>query len=240
MMLKKPTKNARPGPAQATGYKPRAMDLSPDILQKLYFSTSSSRASPDHFAVNAEDAKSARPASMKSISQPNLKWEASTAPSANRSNTTNAAEYNRKPLDAAPITRELGMLLAGDAYRGQGNSNTRGQHLSSETTTKSCYLGKQSGGGVVQPFKPETNTQIDPRAKFLESKTAFQRQFQEYDEEAVKRSRGKIVIPANSAGSPSGGDAAIRAPNYTTYERDYIRTKTGQRSAGRVPALHKH
>eukprot|EP00929_Paragymnodinium_shiwhaense_P041976 TRINITY_DN21802_c0_g1_i2.p1 TRINITY_DN21802_c0_g1~~TRINITY_DN21802_c0_g1_i2.p1 ORF type:complete len:239 (-),score=36.41 TRINITY_DN21802_c0_g1_i2:249-965(-) len=217
---------------------PRIQDVPPDMLEKMFYSTTAKRASVNHFQAHPEAARNARPESFKGVSISTPKWEPSTAPTATRADCSYHSQFVRLPLDAAPVTRELGQLLGKDAFRGQGGgSSGAGLPLSTVTTSKSAYVSYNRGYKQLESYKPAVGTHVNPNNKFMESKTAFQRQFPEYKEADVRRSRAEMVNPRQ--GVLRGAVAPL--DSMTAYRRDFNRGsgagRVGMQPSSTAPSL---
>lgn len=198
---------------------PRINNVSPDMLQKMFFSTTAKRANVDHFATHPDEAKNARPASFKGISIPAAgRWEPSRAGFASRNDCSYHRDFVELPLDAAPVTRALGQLLGEDAYKGS-SAGSGGMPIQKVTTSKAAFPQYDGSFKQLGSYKPENPMHVNPEAKFYESKSAFQRQFPAYDQEDVKRGRAEMVNPRQGV-----LQKAECAPVYmTAYSREFNR-----------------
>jgi hypothetical protein len=163
---------------------------SADVLQKLYFSTSSSAALPEH---NTSEVELSHLPSMKSFNQ-GAGYHKSELPGPRRSDCAYSAQFVSMPLDDVAATRELrGMIAASSMEGSSGNKVVEGLSLSSDTTNKAFYGKDRKRAEPVQIVKPECAIRIRPDAQFLVSKSVFQRDFKEYNQELQQKSRREII-----------------------------------------------
>lgn len=165
--------------------------LNADLFQKLYFSTSSRQALPDHHTNTADLALSVAP-SMKTL-QVGMGYVKSQAPPPMRSHCTYADQYQTLPLDDVSATREMRNIIASTSREGSStNKVIEGLSLGSDTTCKAFY--GQYGDirvpvPVAQVIRPEGYIRVSNNAKFLESKTVFQRDYPLYSEDRQQKGR---------------------------------------------------
>jgi len=164
-------------------------NLNAELFQKLYFSTSSKQALPDH---KADDIKQAVVPSMK-VLHVGGGYMKSEAPVPMRSHCTYSHEYHKMPLDDAPVTRALRTLIASTSRAGSStNQVVEGLSLSSDTTNKAyygCYGDKPVHAEVATIVRPEGYIRINHDARFMESKTVFQRDYPLYSETLQNKGR---------------------------------------------------
>jgi hypothetical protein len=176
--------------------------LSADVFQKLYFSTSSSAALPEH---NKSEVKDSNLPSMKSFNQ-GAGYHKSNFPGPQRDDCTYSGQFVKLPLDDAAVTKELRKIIASSSREGSsGNKVVEGLSLSSETTNKAAYGQELRPNEPIKITKPEGGIRIRPDAQFLESKSVFQRDFRQYDLELQNKSRREMIRNASSL--------AVRSPN---------------------------
>lgn len=210
--------------------------LNSELFQKLYFSTSSKTALPDHTENKAALQQSVQP-SMKSLNQ-GAGYVKSSLPAPQRSECTYSCEYKILPLDDAPVQKEMRQLIASKSRAGSStNQVVEGLRLSSDTTTKAFYGSYGDKPARVDPamfVKPDQNIRLSKDAKFMESKTVFQRDFKGHDEEVQRKFR----LAASKCGAGDQLDSLKRRGKFddmTSYKREF-----GKEPAARHPgALSK-
>lgn len=160
---------------------------------------------------------------MKDVLQPRSSWQPSQAPGVGRSMCTYNSEFIQRPLDALPATRELGQLFAVQSTQGQGHSH--GSHslpLSSDTTTRASYPAPAAAHGAGQSFKPAQEVHIDPTARFMESRSVFQKDFKAYNAQLRSMGRAELAKPPAGSALPLGGcGTGGTFEGRTSYARDY-------------------
>lgn len=172
---------AHPGAVQlqASRLTRRGLEgLNADLIQKFYFSTTSGGALPDH-TQRPSEFKGAVGESMKGILPPVYIKNEFDAPK--RSACTYASQFKIHSLDDAPVNKELGHIIGKNSRTGSSsNQVVEGLSLGSDTTTKAYYGSYGYRPPRIDPPRivmPEENIKLRPDAKFLESKTQFQRDY---------------------------------------------------------------
>eukprot|EP00747_Dinoflagellata_sp_TGD_P168096 gnl/TRDRNA2_/TRDRNA2_193743_c0_seq1.p1 gnl/TRDRNA2_/TRDRNA2_193743_c0~~gnl/TRDRNA2_/TRDRNA2_193743_c0_seq1.p1 ORF type:complete len:279 (+),score=40.75 gnl/TRDRNA2_/TRDRNA2_193743_c0_seq1:84-839(+) len=204
--------------------KVNAKGLSPDAFAKVFFSTASKEGLPDHWARNSAltNPKNAVPTSMKSLNQP-LPYQRSSVGGPQRSSCTYHREFVSKPLDGAPMNKQLGDLFAENS-RGGESQQISGLSLSSKTTTKESYPSYAGKGDARMPnCKPSIQVHVDPTAKFMESKTTFQAHFPNYTDESKKNCRGEFQEPYSNIASKAEYNGEYK----TAYKREFSESRYG-------------
>jgi len=165
--------------------------LNAELFKKLYFSTSSRQALPDHHTDTAALALSVAP-SMKTL-QVGMGYVKSQAPPPMRSHCTYADQYQTLPLDDVAVTKEMRNLIASTSREGSStNKVIEGLKLGSNTTCKAFYGeygDKLYAVPVEQQIRPEGYIRVSNNAKFMESKTVFQRDYPLYSEDRQQKGR---------------------------------------------------
>lgn len=213
---------------------PKAKDhgsLSPEMCNRLYFSTNSRDNLPNYFSQSSSHAAlvaGARPETFKTVHQAVTQYAPSKVGSIPRSMCTYSANYLQLPLDGVKVNRDLAHVFQENSTNGQTGSKNRGQSLplSSDTTTRQSYgapeVSASSGRGAM--IMPTQQIVVDPTSKFMESKTNFQRDFHDFDAAARKRNRSEPAKPiAGSQLPPPLGNGGSPQPfeALTSYARDY-------------------
>jgi hypothetical protein len=207
-------------------------NLNAELFKKLYFSTSSKTAFPDHSANQSDLKEAAQPSmnEMKALCQGAPRVQ-SQARAPQRSDCTYAHQYHQMPLDSAPVNNQLRELIAVSSRTGS-NKVVEGLSLSSVTTTRACYgsYGDKPARIEQAPIvKPEGYMRINSDARFLESKSVFQRDFRwQHDLQNINRKEnGKSL-------DHLGGKQAGKFEDMTSYRREF-----GKDRPPRHPGLPK-
>jgi len=200
--------------------------LNSELFKKLYFCTSSRTALPDHTNDKVALQQSVQP-SFKSLNQP--VYIKNSAPGAKRSECTHAREYKVHPLDDAPVQREMRQLIAQSSRSGSStNQVVAGLRLSSDTTTKAFYGSYGDVPVRVDPamfIPPMENIRLNRDAKFMESKTVFQRDFGGCSEEVQRKFRQDAAKSvADTTPLKRGG----KFDDMTSYKREFGKEPTAR------------
>lgn len=226
----KPRKTPHGGQARQTSLFCRSNSLTPEMCAKLYFSTNSRDSLPDYFSGGSSRgdlALGARPDTMKGvIAAPTQYAPPTQSSSMPRTMCSYSSQYTEMPLDGLKVTRELAIVNAEKSVQGQTGSKNRGKgssmplNSSSDTTTRQSYgpPDKSSASKRSGLIMPTSFIQVDPNAKFMESKTVFQRDFHDFDAETRRRGRSEPKNPTGGSHLPQG---AQRFEGDTQYRRDY-------------------
>lgn len=201
-------------------------DVNSEIFAKLYFSTSSRSALPDH-AENPERLKQAAQISMKSFNQ-GRGYMKNTAPAPQRSMCTYASQYTTLPLDDAPVQKQMAQLIAQSSRQGS-NQVVEGLKIGSDTTAKAFYGQYGDKPMKVEPaviFKPEGAININRNAQFLESKSVFQRDYRVIDPLVQKKFQNEVAKRHDHIQRYQGG-----FNDMTTYRRDVGKERIGRYAA---------
>lgn len=207
-------------------------NLNSDLFQKLYFSTSSRTALPDHTENQASLQLAAQP-SMKSFNQ-GLGYMKSQAPVPQRSHCTYSANFQQKELDHVPVNNELRQLIAASSREGSAaNKVIEGLQSSSDTTNRASY-GRYGDKRLLSErpalIRPDQAIHISRDAKFYESKSTFQRDFPLYDASSFRRSKATRQSKSlDHLGQKSPG----KLEDCTSYQRGY------GKEAGGYPGMPK-
>jgi len=208
-------------------------NLNAELYKKLYFATSSSSALPNH-TVNQADLRSAANPSMKSLHQRAAPVQ-SQAPGAQRAHCTYSMEYQPLSLDGAPVLNELRHIIASNSRKGsEQNQVIEGLPFSSATTNKAfygCYGDVPVRQEVATIVKPEPYMRINHQAKFLESKSCFQRDFRSHEDAGTNFNRR--VVPAKSHDHLDNKTPG-KVEDMTSYKRQF-----GRDRPPRYPGLMK-
>lgn len=172
--------------------------LSADIYAKMFFSTSSQDALKNHFVVDPEEARYARSRSMKELSM-GAGYHRSAVPGPQRDECTYFNDYVKRPLDDKPVSTEMRHMFAENSRRSNQGEAAKGISLSDTTTNKAFY----SENATLQPqrvpaSKPMQHIRIKADAKFMESKTIMQRDFEKPDEVQARKGRGHLLKPSDA------------------------------------------
>merc|ERR550534_3631788 len=186
--------------------------LTPEVAARLYFSTSSSASFKDptqqvcQYVDGAALAREARAASLKSVHGGFQPYQTRRAPGPSRTMCTYTSDYIQQPLDALPMTKEMGDLFAKKSTHGNTVTSTP-LSLSSVTTTRAVYV-KHKKGGQGEICRPEQTRHTDPEAKLLETKTNMNRDFVPYDTFMRNIGRAAIARPGPDGARPVGNAAS--------------------------------
>jgi len=219
---RQPRENVLPT-LQRAHYLPSLGALSPDVIARAFFSTTSADNMRNHFS----DARMemTRASSFQSVLQPPQKYEVSRVPGGmNRSLCTYNSEFIRQPLDACGPTNGLREVFKNQASQGStAGPATPKPPLSSVTTTRTAYSApKRSASGPVQIFKPKQDVHVNPEAKFMESRSVFHREFRNYNGSLSRSNRVKPPSEAKMA-PPLCPDKHVAFSGSTQYTRDYVK-----------------
>lgn len=196
--------------------------LNADIFQKLYFSTSSGAACPNHGSAAVQAVQP----SMKAFNQ-GAGYQKSAAPAPQRSDCTYHNNYKQQNLEGAPALKEMRQIIASTSRAGSStNQVLEGLPLSSDTTSKAFYgaYGDRPypiGHVPERKHGPEGLIRINSDAQFLESKSCFQRDFKQYDEELRNKSRPEMMKDRGVFASKS----ANKFDAVSSYKREFGKSR---------------
>lgn len=176
----------RPDVAANTNFLPSAhkkMALSTEIMERMYFQTSTQRALRDH-SQDPEAARLAMGVSMKAVCSPAQSMKRySSVPGVTEADCTSKREFGAKSLAAVPINNELRQMITKNNREGDVVRQNQGKllSLSSETTTKAHYPPRevrlQDMAASAARKRQDRRLTIDPDAKLLERESSLHRAF---------------------------------------------------------------
>lgn len=227
------TRQPHPNAPGLSGLQRRGHNkLNSDLFQRLYFSTSSRTALPDH-TENQVGLRLAAQQSMKSFNQ-GLGYMKSEAPVPQKSHCTYSANFQQKGLEHVPVNNELRQLIATTSREGSAaNKVIEGLASSSDTTNRASY-GRYGEKKLLierpSMIMPEQAIQVSRDAKFYESKSTFQRDFPLYDASSLRRSK---AVQQSKSLDHLGQKSPGKLETSTSYQRGY------GKEVGRYPGMPK-
>lgn len=223
MLLKKRTAKP-PDPLAGTSIGPRGIgDLSPEVLRRLYFTTTSSASLPNQFEKGArpgEEVRQARSESMQSLTSGVRGYKRTQVRGVQRDDCTYMSHFVEKPLDANAVNRELASINRIQSREGELPSKSLAP-IGDATTNKHFYSQSPEAlrrGGRGECLRPAENGHFDKNARSLVRQSASQADYQEYDAASLKRSRSEPARPPPSSHLPA---IATRLDAKTQYRRDF-------------------
>lgn len=206
--------------------------LNAELFQKLYFSTESRTALPDR-GENAELKLPVQPSMKQFVAAQGAGYVKVEADAPKRSQCTYAREYHTMPLDAAPVLNELRGIIAQNSRTGSStNQVVPGLSLSSATSNRAFYGSygdKPVRAETIPAVLPECGIRINRDAKFMESKTVFQKDYKWHSQ----GSRMNIPEPSTRLDSLANKNPGT-FNGMTSYKRVF-----GDERAPRYPGLQK-
>eukprot|EP00930_Biecheleria_cincta_P088585 TRINITY_DN77840_c0_g1_i1.p1 TRINITY_DN77840_c0_g1~~TRINITY_DN77840_c0_g1_i1.p1 ORF type:complete len:246 (+),score=26.61 TRINITY_DN77840_c0_g1_i1:41-739(+) len=206
--------------SQRPHYLPSMGALSPEVIARAFFSTTSGDSMRNHFSDSKMEM--ARTSSYHSVLQPR-QYTVSQVPSGmTRSMCTYHSDFVRQPLDACGPTNGLREVFKSQASQGSSaGPNAPKPPLSSVTTARSSYAApRRSASGPVQSFKPPHDIHVNPEAKFMVSRSCFHREFKNFG----SRRNASVKPPSDSKMAPPlCPDREVAFSGSTQYSRDYVK-----------------
>mmetsp|Transcript_69185 Transcript_69185/g.165894 ORF Transcript_69185/g.165894 Transcript_69185/m.165894 type:complete len:240 (+) Transcript_69185:104-823(+) len=192
------------------GLLPRAhlpSGVTPEVIHRMYFSTSNRDATQDHYRTRPDEARTARAVSMKTVHNINGNVQSATdlARTPLVGKTSYSADYIRRPLDDLDANRALSQLFKEKSKGPQLRADSR-PPLDTQTSHKEGFPRREldmSALGTKSPSSAQVH--IDPKAKFLESQSVMQRSFPKLAAEEILRARSEIAQPPKGEAQLAGG-----------------------------------
>jgi len=187
-----------------------------EVIQRMYFSTSTRDATQDHYRTRPDEVRNARGASMKNLLDVN--GSSGTGPRPRLAGSTSySSEYFQKPLNDLDTNRALSRLFAEKAAGPKLISDSR-PPLATDTSHKDAFPIRPIDLDAVGKKSPlAVQVHIDPKAKMLESQTVMQRSYPKLAAEEVIRARPERAIPPQAETKLTG--SALEAKSM--YKREF-------------------
>mmetsp|Transcript_69246 Transcript_69246/g.129278 ORF Transcript_69246/g.129278 Transcript_69246/m.129278 type:complete len:235 (+) Transcript_69246:89-793(+) len=201
------------------GLLPRAHlpdGVTAEVIQRMYFSTSTRDATQDHYRTRPDDVRNARGPSMKNLL--NVNGNTGTGPRPRLAGSTSySSEYFQKPLDDLDTNRALSRLFAEKAKGPKLISDAR-PPLETDTSHKDAFPVRPIDLDAVGKKSPMSlQVHIDPTAKMLESQTVMQRSFPKLAAEDRIRARPERALPPPGEAKLTGSNLEAKS----MYKREF-------------------
>lgn len=242
------TREQRPDVAGNTNPFPSAhkrMALDTDVMERMFFQTSSQRAMKDH-SRDPENARLAKGVSMKQLCQPaEVKPCYSSVPSMSGADVTSKRDFGLKSLAAVPINNELREMITRNNREGDVVRQASGRmlSLSSETTSKNCFSPKQLSFEEIAASaarkQRDRRLTINPGAQLLEKESHLHRDYASagHGGSWCRASTVKPVVNQPPLPQPQHSFASLN----TSYNREFIdRTQPRYKRRASVGAVARH